>query len=295
MKTAAIDADFEELAQPAFKYYIHGAGLRGATESIIPGALSISKGAVPDLAPGLGHMAPTYVVGSRDRALRRPSRLRTSFFGSISALDLGLESLRMSLIQPAVPESLLAAKSEIRRRILTVRDALSVELRAAAAETIAHRGLPIDLPKGAIVSGFMPIRSEVNPLPLMRRCANAGAQLALPAITKRGLPLIMRAWSIGDPLVSGRWKIREPSVDAPEVTPDIVLAPLAAFDRRGNRLGYGAGYYDRTIQAARARKTVIAIGLAFAAQELDAVPVTDSDQPLDFVLTEAEMIDCGRA
>ena len=201
----------------------------------------------------------------------------------------------MSLTQPAVPESISAAKSEMRKSVLEMRNALSAEMRAAAAEAIARRGLPVDIRESAIVSGFMPIRSEINPLPLMRLCARAGAQLALPAITKRGLPLAIRAWNVGDALVAGQWNIREPSADAPEICPDIMLVPLAAFDRRGNRLGYGAGYYDRTIEAARACKAVVAIGIAFAAQERDDVPVSDSDQRIDFVMTEVETIACARA
>jgi 5-formyltetrahydrofolate cyclo-ligase len=197
----------------------------------------------------------------------------------------------MSLFEPAISDS----KAEIRHRILALRDALPADKRAAAAEAIARRGLPVPIPAESIVSGFMPIRSEINPLPLMRRCADMAAQLALPAIAGRGLPLIMRAWRVGDPLVSGQWKIREPSGDAVEVIPDILLVPLVAFDRRGNRLGYGAGYYDRTIAAVRACKPVTAIGIAFAAQQIDTVPITDSDQPLDFVVTEAETIDCAQA
>ena len=120
-------------------------------------------------------------------------------------------------------------------------------------------------------------------------------QLALPAIAQRGLPLVMRAWNIGDALVAGQWNIREPSADAPDVFPDVMLVPLAAFDRRGNRLGYGAGYYDRTIEAARTRKVVITIGVAFAAQERDDVPVTQYDRRIDFVMTEIDTIACARA
>ena len=114
------------------------------------------------------------------------------------------------------------------------------------------------------------MKSEFNPVPLMRRLADAGAQLALPVVAGRGKPLIMRAWRFGAPLASGVWGIREPPPEAPEVDPDILLVPLAAFDRRGHRIGYGAGYYDLTIAGLRARKPVTAIGLAFAAQEIDA-------------------------
>jgi 5-formyltetrahydrofolate cyclo-ligase len=137
----------------------------------------------------------------------------------------------------------------------------------------------------------MPLKSEINPLPLMRKLADAGAGLALPVVAGKGLPLIMRSWAFGTPLASGVWGIREPMADAPEVDPDVLIVPLLAFDRRGYRLGYGAGYYDMTLTALRARKQVIAIGIAYAAQEVDTVPTTPRDARLDLVLTERETID----
>ena len=99
------------------------------------------------------------------------------------------------------------------------------------------------------------MKSEINPIPLMRKLADAGVQLALPAVAGRGKPLIMRAFRFGETLASGVWGIREPKPDAPEVLPDIVIVPLLAFDRSGHRIGYGAGYYDMTLAALRARKT----------------------------------------
>lgn len=182
-------------------------------------------------------------------------------------------------------------KIELRREALARRDALSPDLRAQAAETVASRGLPVAIPPGTIVSAYSPMKSELNPVPLMRRLADAGAQLALPVVQGRGQPLVMRAWSFGAPLVAGVWGIREPGPDAPEVFPDIMLVPLAAFDRRGHRIGYGAGYYDMTIARIRAMKPVTAIGLAFAAQQIEAVPDTPFDARLDLVLTEREAID----
>jgi 5-formyltetrahydrofolate cyclo-ligase len=125
----------------------------------------------------------------------------------------------------------------------------------------------------------------------MRKLADAGATLALPAIAGRGKPLIMRAWTFGEPLASGQWGIREPVPEAPEVAPDVLIVPLAAFDRGGHRIGYGAGYYDMTINALRAKKKVTAIGIAFAAQEIPQVPATQRDARLDLVLTERETID----
>ena len=184
-----------------------------------------------------------------------------------------------------------SAKAALREAALALRDALPPAERQAAAEAIAARPLPVAVKAGAIVSGFSPMKSEINPIPLLRKLADAGAQLALPAIAGRGKPLIMRAWKFGDPFKAGQWGIREPVPEAPEVAPDILIVPLACFDRAGHRIGFGAGYYDMTINALRARKKVIAIGIAFAAQEIPQVPATERDEPLDLVLTEREVID----
>jgi 5-formyltetrahydrofolate cyclo-ligase len=182
-------------------------------------------------------------------------------------------------------------KSQVRRDAAARRDALPAAERAAAAAAIAARPLPVTVPAGAIVSGFSPLKSEINPVPLMRAFADAGAGLALPVVAGRGKPLIMRAWSFGAPLVAGVWGIREPPESAPEVFPDMLIVPLLAFDRRGHRIGYGAGYYDMTIGQLRAMKPVIAIGIAYAAQEIAEIPTTPRDARLDFVLTERETID----
>jgi 5-formyltetrahydrofolate cyclo-ligase len=185
-------------------------------------------------------------------------------------------------------------KADLRREALARRDALSADERAAAAEAIAAHKFPVAIKPG-IVSGFSPMRTEINPLPLMRKLEAAGAKLALPVVAGRGQALIMRAWNFGDPLARGVWGIRQPTADAPEVVPDIVLTPLTAFDRRGHRIGYGAGYYDMTITKLRALKPVIAIGLAFAVQEVAEVPNTPRDARLDLVLTEREVIDFRKA
>jgi 5-formyltetrahydrofolate cyclo-ligase len=183
------------------------------------------------------------------------------------------------------------AKAALREAALLLRDALPAAERQAAAETIAGRPFPVAVKAGAIVSGFSPMKSEISPIPLMRKLSDAGAQLALPAIAGRGKPLIMRAWKFGDPFKAGQWGIREPVPEAPEVAPDILIVPLACFDRAGHRIGFGAGYYDMTINALRTSKQVIAIGIAFAAQEIPLVPATERDARLDLVLTERETID----
>ncbi len=186
-------------------------------------------------------------------------------------------------------------KTDLRKAAFARRDALRAAERQAAAEAIAARPFPLSIAPGAIVSGFSPLTTELNPLPLMRKLAAAGAKLALPVVAGRGKPLIMRSYAFGQPLNEGVWGIREPKDDAPEVDPDILVVPLAAFDRRGNRIGYGAGYYDMTISRLRSLKAIVAVGIAYAAQEVAEVPTTARDARLDLVLTERQVIDFRKA
>jgi len=181
-------------------------------------------------------------------------------------------------------------KKRLRGEAFARRDALTPQIRQAAAEAIAARSYPMPIPPRTIVSGFMPMKTEIDPLPLMRKLEGQGARLALPVLVGRGKPLVMRAWTFGEPLSKGVWGIREPEPEAEEVAPDILLVPLLAFDRAGGRIGYGGGYYDRTIAALRAKKQVMAVGIAFAAQEVPQVPVGAGDARLDLVLTEREVI-----
>jgi len=190
-----------------------------------------------------------------------------------------------------MPDQILEAKSNLRRAMSAQRDALPPDVRSAAAEAIAARPFPFAVPAGTTVSGFMPMQSEINPLPLMKKLAVAGAQLALPVTGLRGQPLVMRAWTWGEPLASGVWGIREPRPEARPLDPDVLLVPLLAFDRAGARLGYGGGYYDLTLARLRSHNPVIAVGVAYAVQEIDRVPTTARDALLDLVLTEREVID----
>ena len=182
-------------------------------------------------------------------------------------------------------------KTELRNATLAKRDAMPADERQRGGEAIAARPFPLPIAPGMIVSGFMPLKSEINPLPLLRRLAAAGAKLALPAIAGRGKPLTMRAYAFGDDFARGQWGIREPKPEQPEVFPDVLIVPLACFDRAGHRIGYGAGYYDMTIHRLRAIKKVVAVGIAFAAQEIAKVPATERDERLDLVLTESGTID----
>jgi 5-formyltetrahydrofolate cyclo-ligase len=182
-------------------------------------------------------------------------------------------------------------KQQLRAAALAKRDGLSDARRAAAAEAVAARGLPFALAAGAIVSGYAPIRNEIDPAPLMKKLAAQGARLALPTVNARGRSLIFRVWSPGDRLTLGALGIPEPSPAAAEIVPDIMLVPLAAFDRQGHRIGYGAGHYDHTFAHLRKTKAVVGVGLAFAVQEIEAVPALSHDVALDYVLTETDTFD----
>ena len=183
------------------------------------------------------------------------------------------------------------SKAVLRREAVARRDALPAVTRAAAADTLAARPFPLPLAPGVVVSAFMPLKYELDPLPLLRKLVGEGARLVLPVVIGRGKPLVMREWAFGEPLAQGVWGIREPAPTAAVVDPDILLVPIVAFDRTGHRIGYGAGYYDMTIARLRARKPVVAVGVAFAAQEVPAVPAMPRDERLDLVLTEREVID----
>jgi 5-formyltetrahydrofolate cyclo-ligase len=180
-------------------------------------------------------------------------------------------------------------KIALRRAALARRDALGRAERAAIATAIAAQPLPA---LRGTVSGYAAIRSEIDPLPLMLRLAAQGAALALPVVTRRDAPLTFRAWQPEAPLAPGGFGIREPLPEAPAVIPDVVLVPLAAFDRRGHRIGYGAGHYDRTLATLRgAGHAPVTIGIAAAVQEIAGVPALLHDVPLDYIVTEVEIID----
>jgi 5-formyltetrahydrofolate cyclo-ligase len=187
--------------------------------------------------------------------------------------------------------SSIPSKGDLRNAALTRRDALTDERRAAAAQALAARGLPVEIEPATVVAGYSPIRNEIDPVPLMKTLAARGAQLALPAITARGKSLVFRAWSFDDRLTLGSLGIPEPSPAAAELIPDILLVPLAAFDRAGHRIGYGAGHYDVTLAHLRKVKAVTAIGIAFAVQEIKTVPMQPHDIALDYVLTEKRIFD----
>ncbi len=180
-------------------------------------------------------------------------------------------------------------KDRLRAEVLAKRDALPKDERAAAAEIIAEKifALQTEIGQGPL-SGFWPIRSEIDPRPAMLRFATLGISLALPVVT--GAELVFRLWRPGEELARGPFGLSEPFADAPSLDPVAMLVPLAAFDRRGHRIGYGAGFYDRAIARLSPKRRPFTIGVAFSAQEIDAVPDEAHDQPLDRIITERETI-----
>jgi len=181
-----------------------------------------------------------------------------------------------------------AAKAELRARAKDVRAGLSASERELAGEQVAVAGAALVVEQGRkIVAGYYPINDELDSRPLMEGLSSQGLTLALPMTPPAPSPMRFLEWMPGDPLEEARFGVMTPPASSPELDPDIVLVPLLAFDGAGHRLGYGAGYYDRTLAALRGRGRVTAIGLAFAEQEMAALPHDVRDQRLDWVVTQA--------
>ncbi len=184
-----------------------------------------------------------------------------------------------------------AAKILLRRQAASVRALLYDAGGKSASKALADhaldflRGYP-----GAILAGFKPIRNEINVLPTLDAAFQAGHTLGMPVVLGRGEPLIFRQWEPGQPLVPGQFGTEQPGHEHPLIVPDIVLVPMLAFDMTHRRLGYGGGFYDRTIWGLRRQKQVITVGVAFAGQKVDAVPYTEEDERLDFIITDRGMV-----
>jgi 5-formyltetrahydrofolate cyclo-ligase len=191
-------------------------------------------------------------------------------------------------------DTITQLKKDARIKATAVRKAAHVALHDTAPLLLAAHPFPVEPQIGEqIISAFYPYQSEIDTRPLLGKLAGEGWTTCLPIVLGQGLPLEFRRWLPGEPTIAGVWGIPRPPATAPELEPDILIIPLLAFDRKGYRLGYGGGFYDRTLEKLRTRKTIIAIGVAYAAQEVDHVPVGEHDQPLDYVMTEKEIIKLG--
>ncbi|WP_282606697.1 5-formyltetrahydrofolate cyclo-ligase [Pelagibius sp. Alg239-R121] len=151
----------------------------------------------------------------------------------------------------------------------------------------------LNIPAGTVVSGFWPLADELDLRPLLQALDAGGCQIVLPAMTGKDRPLVFRDWKPGDELVPAGFGTLEPAPSRESRAPDLLLVPLLAFDRQGYRLGYGGGFYDRSLAELRAAKKVTAVGVAFSALEVDLVPKDANDQQLDWIVTEREAIEFG--
>jgi 5-formyltetrahydrofolate cyclo-ligase len=180
-------------------------------------------------------------------------------------------------------------KFALRRAQRALRRRLAAEAPDAAEAAAAQLDLAA-LPPFAVFAGYHALGSEIDPAPLIRRLQATGAALALPVCEGPDRPLLFRRWDPREPLVPDALGVPSPPPSSPVVQPDLVIAPVLAFDRRGGRLGQGGGHYDRTLAALRAVKPVFVLGLAYAGQELAEVPAEAHDQRLDGVLTDGGYI-----
>jgi 5-formyltetrahydrofolate cyclo-ligase len=194
-----------------------------------------------------------------------------------------------------VTTAFAAVKADLRQAALARRRALGEAAREKFSARLANEGLRLAKRFAArAVSAFHSMRDEPDTTPLLAALAEAGFLTLLPVTIARGAPLVFRAWRPGDATRPGAMKILEPLPNAPAHDPDLLFVPLACFDRRGHRIGFGAGHYDRTLATLRAKGRAIAVGVAYSVAECESLPDEAHDQRLDYVLTENELIDCGK-
>lgn len=179
-------------------------------------------------------------------------------------------------------------KDKLRDEFRGVRRKLHSEKNNTARDLVATNFIQFvpGVPSGTVVAAYYPMGSEIDSLRLLATLQINGIQIALPVLWKEGEAMEFRSYKLGDTLEEGLHNTLQPKADAKVLKPEILIIPLIAFDEKGNRLGQGGGYYDRTLADIRAKRKVLAIGLAFDGQKTKSIPAEDFDQPLDGVLTE---------
>jgi len=177
-------------------------------------------------------------------------------------------------------------KAQLREEAVQRRAALK-SISAELSRRLAERFLEsIPVPAGAVVSAYCAIGDEADPAYLIAELRRRGYRIAMPRVAGRNLPLDFHLWEPGAKLIAGGFGLSEPSRDWPKLAPDVLIVPLLAFDAAGYRVGYGAGYYDRSLRGLREQKSITAVGFAFAVQEFPCVPHLEHDERLDWIVTE---------
>lgn len=177
----------------------------------------------------------------------------------------------------------VARKAAFARRKPLFKAANAAQAGYLSEVLAGYRGVP--------VSGYMPIRTEIDPRAAMAE-ACAHGDVCVPVIEGAARPLVFARWTPETVMAQGAFGAAVPA-QIQLIEPEILIVPLLAFDRRGGRLGYGGGFYDRTLQQLRARRATLAIGFAFAGQQVEAIPLEETDQPLDMIVTERGVIEIG--
>ncbi len=182
-------------------------------------------------------------------------------------------------------------KSSLRKKLLTKRK--YIENRLEAERSIVEQVTKtFSFKNDDIIAGYLQIKSEASIAPLFTALHHQKHACCMPIVIEKNTPLSFRLWSPQDNNKTGHYNIPEPPTENEAVTPNILFVPLVGFDRQGNRLGYGGGFYDRTLKMLRQKKDILAIGVGFSSQEVDKLPINKHDEQLDFIATEKEVIKC---
>jgi 5-formyltetrahydrofolate cyclo-ligase len=184
-------------------------------------------------------------------------------------------------------------KARLRAEAISLRKEIWLKSGGSAAQAVAGKGVLLIQSFGlaGAIGGYHALRAELDPLPLLTAVHALGFRTALPCLSE-GDAITFREWTPGSALKRGKFGVAEPDATGPAMHPSILFVPLVAFDRKGNRIGYGAGYYDACLRDIRARQRVLAIGIAFDEQEFADIPREPQDEPLDMILTPARIIAC---
>jgi 5-formyltetrahydrofolate cyclo-ligase len=181
------------------------------------------------------------------------------------------------------------SKSVLRQTFLERRALIPPEARRDSAAKVCDLFFKnVSVPAGAVVAGYWPIRNELDDMPILRELLRRGCSCALPHVAEAGMPLEFHAWDETAPLTEGKYGIMEPAASL-AVVPGIILVPMAAFDKRGHRLGYGAGFYDRTLTQIRKSRAVFSIGLAYETQRYDELPADETDMMMDMIISDRDV------
>ncbi len=187
-----------------------------------------------------------------------------------------------------------ALKAWLRKEMFARRKAAYADADAKTQAANARLLDVISAPGDKVVAGYRPIRTEIDPTPAMTELANAGVRIAVPVIEAKDSPLLFHEWTPDCEMVEGAFGAEVPA-NPIRLYPEILITPLVGWDRKGWRLGYGGGFYDRSLEQLRSHRPVQAIGFAYAAQEMGEAPREKTDQRLDAVVTETEIISFGKS